>query len=94
MVFPSLPDLLIFYKTHYLDTTSLVRPVCVLLIVMMMMTFMMLMMITVMGVLCWDEESDVPRVWILAQGQSQESESHFFKNPESDLESCQKEDSF
>ena len=28
MVFPSLPDLLTFYKTHYLDTTSLVRPVC------------------------------------------------------------------
>ena len=27
MVFPSLPDLLTFYKTHYLDTTSLVRPV-------------------------------------------------------------------
>ena len=27
LVFPSLPDLLNFYKTHYLDTTSLVRPV-------------------------------------------------------------------
>ena len=27
MVFPSIPELLIFYKTHYLDTTSLVRPV-------------------------------------------------------------------
>ena len=27
MVFQSIPDLLTFYKTHYLDTTSLVRPV-------------------------------------------------------------------
>ena len=27
MVFPSLPDLLTFYKSHYLDTTPLVRPV-------------------------------------------------------------------
>ena len=27
MVFPSIPELLTFYKTHYLDTTCLVRPV-------------------------------------------------------------------
>ena len=25
--FPDLPSLLTFYKTHYLDTTSLIRPV-------------------------------------------------------------------
>ena len=28
MVFPSIPELLTFYKTHYLDTTALIRPVC------------------------------------------------------------------
>ena len=29
--FPDLPSLLNFYKTHYLDTTSLIRPVSMLL---------------------------------------------------------------
>jgi len=42
MVFPSIPELLIFYKTHYLDTTSLVRPVCLLTAVVVIIIFVII----------------------------------------------------
>jgi len=41
MIFPSIPELLIFYKTHYLDTTSLVRPVCILVAVVVVIVITM-----------------------------------------------------